>query len=923
MKPLKLVMSAFGPYAARTEVDFTKLGERGLYLICGDTGAGKTTIFDAIVFALYGEASGNSREPYMLRSKYAEEQTPTFVELTFKYRDKLYKVVRNPEFERKKLHGEGYTSEKANAELTLPDGKVIAKVKDVNTKITEILGVDREQFTQIAMLAQGDFARLLLAPTEERKKIFQKIFQTQKYQRLQELLREQTSALKVKTEAAKASILQYIGGIVCGDEDEEREAVEKAKRGDMPTDEVIALLERIICRGDKLIAETDKKLKACEKDLQAARTALTAADERERVKSQLNEVQKSLAEANLQYEECKRVLAERLKDGQRAEALAIDIARLAEKLPLYGEREQKTAQKRAVEINIEKLISDGEALKAKSAKCAQTERAAQEEFAGFEKSGIALVKCEGEKAELQKKCQQISDVIADADKLVKNYSLYTVAAEKYEAAKAQSAHARQEYSALYSLFLDAQAGVLAEGLAEGEPCPVCGSVHHPAPAAKRGEVPSSAKLEQLKAAADSLAEKEKLLSENAGRLNGLYQAGRQSVKKAASEFIEVGENIKFKELKDSLTKAYYGVNGALKEKSAQIAEYKRQSERGEELKKLIENCRAENEKLSRMTADGQAELAAQKELLKRLSEELTALGKSLIYKSEGEARAQVNSLEAQKRGLEGALDRAREDEKLSSRRVEKLKADEQNCLNRLKTMPEADRQSLAERERVLSDGRERLLTEQRELHYISETDKRYLSEIKAAYSSVGQTEKKYAWVKALSDTANGTLSGKEKIMLETFVQSAYFDRVINRANRRLMVMTDNQYELKRRKVAENNRSQSGLELDVLDHYNGTSRSVKTLSGGESFKASLSLALGLSEEIQSSAGGIKLDTMFVDEGFGSLDEESLSQAVRALVSLSEGNRLVGIISHVGELKRSIERQICVCKERTGGSFIKII
>jgi DNA repair protein SbcC/Rad50 len=209
------------------------------------------------------------------------------------------------------------------------------------------------------------------------------------------------------------------------------------------------------------------------------------------------------------------------------------------------------------------------------------------------------------------------------------------------------------------------------------------------------------------------------------------------------------------------------------------------------------------------------------------------------------------------------------------------------------------------------------------IHTRIETNTQALTNIRAKSDSLSELEKRYTWMKSLSNTANGNISGKEKIMLETYIQMTYFERIIDRANTRLMTMSGGQYELKRRREAENNRSQSGLDLDVIDHYNGTERSVKTLSGGESFKASLSLALGLSDEIQASAGGVKLDTMFVDEGFGSLDEESLDQAMRALSGLADGNRLVGIISHVGELKNRIDKQIIVTKDKSGGSRATIV
>ena len=243
LRPLKLIMSAFGPYAGSTEVDFTSLGERGLYLITGDTGAGKTTIFDAITFALYGEASGEIREASMLRSNYADEKTPTFVELSFVLGGKEYRVRRNPEYNRPKARGEGFTLQKSDAELTLPDGKIITRQKDVNQQIVEILGIDRSQFTRIAMIAQGDFRKLLFASTEERKKIFQKLFHTHLYQSLQEELKRISAQMRKEFEKASASLDQYAEGILCGEEDPLFDIVLQAREHQIPVAKIAELLK--------------------------------------------------------------------------------------------------------------------------------------------------------------------------------------------------------------------------------------------------------------------------------------------------------------------------------------------------------------------------------------------------------------------------------------------------------------------------------------------------------------------------------------------------------------------------------------------------------------------------------------------------------------------------------------------------------
>ena len=341
MRPQKLVISAFGPYAGRTELDMERLGQGGLYLITGDTGAGKTTIFDAITFALYGEASGGSREPGMLRSKYADAETPTFVELTFSYGEKVYTVRRNPEYERPAKRGGGTALQKADAELTMPDGRVIAKVKDVNTAIREILGVDRNQFSQVAMIAQGDFRKLLLADTKERQGIFRELFRTGRYQVLQERLKEESGKLRDACAAEKASVEQYIRGIACDAESGFSEAVKKAKEGGLPMEEVRELLEDILRQDRESRKDTETELQQIEEELAKVSEELGRAGELERTKRELGQAEEKKAACGVKLAEAVKKREERQAAKPEQERLQAEAAKIQAELPSYQMMEER------------------------------------------------------------------------------------------------------------------------------------------------------------------------------------------------------------------------------------------------------------------------------------------------------------------------------------------------------------------------------------------------------------------------------------------------------------------------------------------------------------------------------------------------------------------------------------------------------
>ena len=920
MRPEKLIMSAFGPYAGRVTVDLDKLGQNGLYLITGDTGAGKTTIFDAITFALFGEASGENRETSMLRSKYAEAGTPTEVQLQFSCNNKEYRIKRNPEYERPKTRGDGFTTEKANAELYLPDGNVVTKLKDVNREIESILGIDRNQFTQIAMIAQGDFLKLLLASTDERKQIFQKLFKTQKYAELQNKLKSEASELNRSYEEINRSLKQYIDGIVCAEEHPDFREAELARSGSMLTEEVVAFLKRLIAGDEKSEASMEKEKAAIQDQLDSVKKRITKASE---ILSAKKDLQKNEEAYQAEIEKEKLLQGKLICEQERlskTEEIGAAITKLEVSLPEYVE----LSEKETLSQHNKKRIEDNERVfenLQKSMVAYETSiRAFEEELESLKNVREEKLKLESEEKELKSQNERLKSLAQDFQSMKE-------AAERCEAASKtyiEKSDAFRRLNAIYAekikRYLDAQAGILAENLKEGSPCPVCGSTHHPHLAVKQEEVPTQEELDAFQEKVKRAETEASKWSEKAGRMKGEYEAKESSIKDEISTLL--GE-FSFEDAQQTLKERLSESTTLTQVLTQNMTEVQKRIDRKQAIEKELPRKRTElddNKNKQNDLINESTKLAAENQALK---ERITALKAKLAFASREEAEKKILSLKSEKQQIEDAYTHAVEAVNENKGRITALVAARKEIVKRIDNETDIDLEQEKEMQVQLEQKQKELDARSKKTNSQRMANSRILGHMEEALDAGEQIGEKLRWVKALSDTANGTISGKEKVMLETYIQMAYFDRIIRRANIRFMVMSGGQYELKRRETAENNRSQSGLELDVIDHYNGTQRSVKTLSGGESFKASLSLALGLADEIQSSAGGIKIDTMFVDEGFGSLDEESLEQAIQALASLTEGNRLVGIISHVKELKDRIDKQIVVKKERAGGSSITIV
>ena len=919
MRPIKLTISAFGPYSGKTTIDFGAFGESGLYLIAGDTGAGKTTIFDAITYALYGEPSGNNRDVSMLRSKYADAGTPTEVELTFLYRGNEYTVRRTPAYDRPKLRGEGTTKSIASAELRLPDGRVVTKASDVDEAVHDILGVNREQFSQIAMIAQGDFLKLLHADTRERQAIFREIFRTGVFQIFQERIKSEAAALSNEREAAQKSSQQYISGIQCGEEDPHFPEVCKAKDGKVLTENVLELLDILISEDSAASDALASELAEKEKRLEKLTTLLTRAAEQRKTQKEYEEATaerenrktqlKTLLDAEAEERERMPEIEKAEKAAARIEASFPDYEKLSQTESLLnevsGSINSLTAKQREQQLAVENQRNEIEKL--------QSERRALDQ-AGEKKSELLSGR--------NKLLQREKDLEAFSEELrvLEQQRARLIAAQKnYERASEESETLRDKASAMRRAFNNEQAGIMAAALQDGTPCPVCGSTTHPQKACLSGDAPSEAEVDQAERTADAAQKKANAASTEAGTIRGSAEAAEAAAGKKCAELLDdcsletaearIRSNIT--EIKTALQKADADI-------SREEANVRRRDELDKDIPQKQRQFETQNAALSEITLSLAQSEARKDELLKQLKD----LRARLEFESKAEAEAEKAAQEASAAAIKKAIADAGEKRQACDKALSAAVSAIERLEKLLKDAEDIDAEALGGEKTQITAERDAVRERQNEVAIRLAANRSAQENIRKKAEELTALEQRWKWIRAMSNTANGNISGKDKIMLETYVQMTYFDRIIRRANTHFIKMSGGQYDLKRRQSADNQRSQSGLELNVIDHYNGTERSVKSLSGGESFIASLSLALGLSEEIQASAGGIRLDTMFVDEGFGTLDPETLSKAMRALNSLTEGNRLVGIISHVGDLRRTIDNQIIVTKDKTGGSHVQI-
>lgn len=1045
MKPIKIVMSAFGSYADKIEISFEEVNG-GLFLISGDTGAGKTTIFDAITYALYEQTSGGIRDGNMMRSQFADSDTLTYVELTFKYQGEIYKIKRNPQYERrakrKTADGNGFTTEAPKVELTLPDGKVFMGNKtETNNKITEVLGIDKEQFTQIAMIAQGDFLKLLHANSDERKRIFSKIFDTRIYSRIQDVL--QSKLKEINTELAKNKTLceHEMKNVSCIEGSiYENQWIDMYSGFEFKTDEVLTLIESInkeIKEAENTIISSKEKMQvsfneinmainsaeainAMFKKLKLARDMkielynkkeehhnneirLNSAKRAEIIKPEenryidklnsLREIEKRIFIINkwlVDNENQLLALSENLamcekNKNENEEKLNHSIARINDTIDKYDELEQKKAlivdiekEKLSLEQNISKLKAEIENLNLWKLK--------------LDSEQDSLKNCYTEFTDAQLKVKDIEKNVIELDELNKLAGELSLSKDKYDISIIEANKALNTYSAsneiyekLYRAFLSEQAGILAkERLKENIPCPVCGSTSHPSIAVVSEHAPTQADVENAKQKRDIAEKNSSLVNENLQAIKQQYTMSKELVLNKARLLVKEDFSIEadinliyqlLEKFKKELEQYKIILNMAISNK----AKYEANIVSLENISKQILAKSSNLDEITNKYNEIKIEFAT-------INSNIEDIKKHLYFKSKAEAVQGLNMRKAKLHELNKAVNDATNNYNNMLRQIEARKGQQKSELdNQIRVNAEVEeckesyygfikankfsseeeykkskltlnqiealQSQIDDYNKKLSDtdNEIRIYTEQTEgkteiavTDMIKTKDDLAISlqEIEKEFKQIYALDRKnsdaranidklfkqrkeiksqYEIYNSLNATANGNISGKIKMDFETYIQRQYFNKIIAAANKRLDRMTSGQFLLQCRELTDlGNRGPVGLDLDVYSLLTDTTRDIKTLSGGESFMAALSMALGLSDVIQATAGAVHLDTMFIDEGFGSLDDSSRGQAINVLNELAGNNRLVGIISHVNELKEQIDNRLVVKKSDKGST-----
>ena len=1078
MKPLQLTMSAFGPYADTVCVPLEQLGSEGLYLICGDTGAGKTTLFDAISFALFGETSGSTRDTKTLRSDFADPNTETYVELEFGYRGKTYRIRRAPAYVRPKKRGEGVTEVAPSVELDIPGKAPITKIADANAEIERLLGVDRHQFTQIAMIAQGEFRHLLTASTKERAAIFRKLFGTGYLERFQDELQRRRRTLQNGYESLQRTTETLADQADLGDATPRALAREHLVSSNALTMENLQkLIDDQIEEDKPCVVKLEEEIAGAEKTQQDALKRIALAEEVEHAKQAMDRAKAQHSQGQKRLEAAKAELARQASFDVQREKLQAEVTSQEAALSSYGRLEEATtkeqqAQKEAsaaeqalqnatkeceqlalrqadakaaldtlqgaqtalvrAQAAVEQAIKAREAadknlaayrafdeamLNAKSLEqdAARADKAAQsaqdalkqtelhatqthEEVERLENAPAKLEASKARFAQAEKTMQAIVESQRNLDKLMRQLSSARterdVLQDSYKSLSTRLSVATQEHLVAQQRYLDGQAGVLAQTLKEGNACPVCGSTEHPCPAHALEDLPNKQDIANLaqqvedastqargasqKAAAacalvDKLESDLAAFTETAGDTDALRQAEQSAQEEVESAKAELDLAKKDMEQLDVARKANSAAETATKAASrdleqkisaAHSAQTTWQAARATALtlQSALPQETADDAKRSRTLAvehENQAhidlELAEQdaqrqydaQQLLDRLelavkqadevraratqaaakaNQQLSAahatraeLATHLPFKTKAEAETSLKHAREQRDRLDDQRKRAEDAVRTCEQSLKQTEATyaalEQQIAHTstIDKAHESERLAQAEQTAAQRQAERDLLVARINLNT------RITEALSTLRSQSEDLERQFGEIAHVADVAAGKVAGSARISFETYVQGIYFDQIIAAANKRLSMMTQGRYELLRRRDPQNRQAQTGLDLDVLDNYTGKARLASSLSGGESFQASLALALGLSDVAQGNAGGIQLDTMFIDEGFGSLDPEALQQAIKMLSTLSGGNKLIGIISHVDELKEAIDRKIVVTGGPRGSSL----
>lgn len=1053
MKPVKLIISAFGPYAEEMPViNFEPFEKKGLFLICGDTGAGKTTIFDAICFALYGETSGSFRDTKNLRSEYASLSAESFVDFSFTHQGKEYRIYRKPSYDRPKQRGEGMITEKERAEFYCEDKVPIEGTTQVNRAVIELLKIDFKQFKQIAMIAQGEFWDLLNASTEDRTKILRTIFMTSGYERMQYKLKERKNASFSEKKKTEDSIVQYFRDAEASEdsglEEVLRSLQEEADSSDSAwnLEEMLKVLTDIISADAAALKNTQKELHTEKQTGEEKKKALHNAqtnneflqrfrkftEEKDKLDAKeaeikelelLTERQKTAVRKlkpmhdTLKKEEREASETERELTGKKEELTKIksrgDQAEEALKKSLEGEAraeaQKKTAERLKEDIpKYEKrdaLISEMEALKKEEACLDKEEKTLREDEeklkCKIDHLGAVikdLEKCAPRRVEVQNRGKELQTLEAGMKEILeqdipehkKKKQELKVKQDAFRLAQKRFEDISEERRRCEHVLENCRAGILAQHLEEGKKCPVCGSTHHPEPAILPEETASEEKLKEQREIEESAKEAKDSSCIKAEKAKTALESHEEQLRnriltsmKQADHITDLSENVSIEHFYEKISSAWDVVKEQILDNEKvekQLAEDCRTYEKAVQ---DIEGARGKETENLTVRKEDLAERKRKKQTL--FVEKKTALKEfdNLAFPDLETAVKEQKKAEQEAEGIFEAIEKA----KTAKQQADTKKAETEAALGVLETRFQSlrvlteesrsnfrnllmeenfaseeaflefltDENEIAENEKKINEYKQAVQTNIQQLnqarldaegkmemaedqlkkeseeqdHRIEtirkhctqienrlEKNKRIKEKISSQRSSLEKFQEEYNRCTRLYDLITGNISNRAKITFEQYIQAAGFDHIIAAANRRLLPMSDGQYELFRKDDSENKRSKTILNLEVQDHFTGHRRPVGSLSGGESFKASLSLALGLSDTVSSNLGGVQMDALFVDEGFGTLDKKSIENAMDTLVRLSGANKLVGIISHREELMENIPQQIKIKKTKEG-------
>ena len=895
MKPLNLKMSAFGPYKNEVEIDFKKLGTNNIFLITGDTGAGKTTIFDAISYALFNEVSGSNRPITSLRSKFATTED-TYVELEFEHKGKEYKIRRVPEYERTKKTGEGTTKNIADAYLEYED-KIITGVKNVNDKIIELIGINAKQFKQISMLAQGEFIKILFAESKDRTEIFRKIFETNIYEQISTNLSILSTETKKDVDRLKTIFQTNTSNIRWIEKPVAIDLIDLKKITKLDIDEILNLIEKEIQTNKEKVKEEEKENEKLKKEIEKLREKIKKIEEQ-------NEKVKKYK----QYLEENKELKEKAKEIKEKEAnIEISQSVLQKVMPrqqIVNEKQKELKNNMNKRQVLEKEIKDGEII----------EQENKNKILKLNELKEILDKYKTIK-EKSKNIEDMFLLITQIEKDQKNKEKYV---KQYEELNNQYIEMDKQYKEEEDKFFREQAGIIAQRLEKGKPCPVCGSIEHPNKAIKNDDVLSEEELKKLEEEKNKLENKRNTIKNETISLNAKIEAtikmipesnkqdfNLQDFEKQINETKDKQE-LEIKNLKESfkniflvLTKKKENIDKINFDETKQIIE----KQINEQNNKLLENRVKLKER--------NALIETQEKSLELVQQEYLNAIKELGFKDEKDYKEKTLK-EADIEKIKQEIEQYKEKVTTIKTRLEDVKKElkEKEIVDVTQDIEQLEQSSQKQKE-----VEKQINNKKASISFNKDTNKK----LKETAIELIYKMDKMAKIEELAKIANGTANRKTKITFEQYVQATYFDMVISEANKRLLSMTDNRYLLIRKKKADKISEKIGLDLNVIDNYNGQERDVKSLSGGESFKAALSLALGLSDVIQSYSGGVLIDTLFIDEGFGTLDAESREQAINTLVNLAGNNKLIGIISHVEELQERIDKKIIVEKGQDGSNI----